>query len=129
LQSVQPFHVYVKDMIKKLKTEEKLYDLPLLLGKDITGRTIIKDLAEIPHLLIAGATGTGKSVGVNSIITGLLYTKTPDEVKLIMVDPKMVELSPYNGLPHLLNPVITDMELVSNALQWCIDEMNKRIQE
>lgn len=121
-----PNYVYAKDMVKKLKSEENLYELPLLLGKDITGRTIIKDLSKIPHLLIAGATGTGKSVGVNSIITGLLYTKSPDEVKMIMVDPKMVELSLYNGLPHLLNPVITDMELVSNALQWCIEEMNKR---
>ena len=121
-----PNYVYAKDMVQKLKNEENLYELPLLLGKDITGRSIIKDLAKIPHLLVAGATGTGKSVGVNSIITGLLYTKTPDEVKLIMVDPKMVELSLYNGLPHLLNPVITDMELVSNALQWCIEEMNKR---
>jgi S-DNA-T family DNA segregation ATPase FtsK/SpoIIIE len=121
-----PNYVYARDMVKKLKSEEDLYDLPLLLGKDITGRTIIKDLAKIPHLLIAGATGTGKSVGVNSIITGLLYTKSPDDVKFIMVDPKMVELSLYNGLPHLLNPVITDMELVSNALQWCIEEMNKR---
>jgi S-DNA-T family DNA segregation ATPase FtsK/SpoIIIE len=121
-----PNYVYAKDMVKKLKSEENLYELPLLLGKDITGRTVIKDLTDIPHLLVAGATGTGKSVGVNSIITGLLYTKTPDEVKLILVDPKMVELSLYNGLPHLLNPVITDMELVSNALQWCIQEMNKR---
>lgn len=121
-----PNYVYVKDMIKKLKKEEELYQLPLLLGKDITGRSIIKDLADIPHLLVAGATGTGKSVGVNSIITGLLYTKSPDDVKFIMVDPKMVELSLYNGLPHLLHPVITDMELVSNALEWCIQEMNKR---
>ncbi|MDD3474769.1 MAG: DNA translocase FtsK 4TM domain-containing protein [Candidatus Dojkabacteria bacterium] len=121
-----PNYVYAKDMVQKLKNEENLYELPLLLGKDITGRSIIKDLAKIPHLLVAGATGTGKSVGVNSIITGLLYTKTPDEVKFLMVDPKMVELSLYNGLPHLLNPVITDMELVSNALQWCIEEMNKR---
>ncbi|MCD4811068.1 DNA translocase FtsK [bacterium] len=121
-----PNYVYVKDMVKKLKSEEKLYELPLLLGKDITGRTVIKDLTKIPHLLVAGATGTGKSVGVNSIITGLLYTKTPDDVKFIMIDPKMVELSLYNGLPHLLNPVITDMELVGNALQWCIEEMNKR---
>lgn len=121
-----PNYVYARDMVKKLKSEEDLYELPLLLGKDITGRSIIKDLAKIPHLLIAGATGTGKSVGVNSIITGLLYTKSPDDVRLIMIDPKMVELSLYNGLPHLLNPVITDMELVSNALQWCIEEMNKR---
>ncbi|MCD4756039.1 DNA translocase FtsK [bacterium] len=121
-----PNYVYIKDMVKKLKSEEDLYELPLLLGKDITGRTVIKDLTKIPHLLVAGATGTGKSVGVNSIITGFLYTKTPDEVKFIMIDPKMVELSLYNGLPHLLNPVITDMELVGNALQWCIEEMNRR---
>jgi DNA segregation ATPase FtsK/SpoIIIE, S-DNA-T family len=121
-----PNYVYAKDMVKKLRTEEDLYELPLLLGKDITGRSIIKDLAKIPHLLIAGATGTGKSVGVNSILTGLLYTKSPDDVKFILIDPKMVELSLYNGLPHLLNPVITDMELVSNALQWCIEEMNRR---
>jgi S-DNA-T family DNA segregation ATPase FtsK/SpoIIIE len=121
-----PNYVYIKDMVSKLKSEESLYELPLILGKDITGRSVIKDLAKIPHLLVAGATGTGKSVGVNSIITGLLYTKSPDEVKFIMVDPKMVELSLYNGIPHLLNPVITDMELVSNALQWCIEEMNRR---
>lgn len=121
-----PNYVYIKDMVKKLEKEKNLYELPMLLGKDITGRSVIKDLAQIPHLLVAGATGTGKSVGVNSIITGLLYTKTPDELKFIMVDPKMVELSLYNGLPHLLNPVITDMELVGNALQWCIEEMNKR---
>ena len=121
-----PNLVFIKDMIEKLKTEEDLYELPLVLGKDITGRTVIKDLADIPHLLVAGATNSGKSVGINSILTGLLYTKTPDELKLIMVDPKMVELSPYNGIPHLYNPVITDMELVGNALQWSIEEMHKR---
>jgi len=121
-----PNYVYVRDMIKKLKKEESLYELPLILGKDISGRSVIKDLAKIPHLLVAGATGSGKSVGVNSIISGLLYTKSPDDVKFILIDPKMVELSLYNGLPHLLNPVITDMELVSNALQWCIQEMNTR---
>jgi S-DNA-T family DNA segregation ATPase FtsK/SpoIIIE len=121
-----PNYVYVRDMIKKLKKEKDLYELPLILGKDISGRSVIKDLAKIPHLLVAGATGSGKSVGVNSIISGLLYTKSPDDVKFILIDPKMVELSLYNGLPHLLNPVITDMELVGNALQWCIEEMNKR---
>jgi S-DNA-T family DNA segregation ATPase FtsK/SpoIIIE len=121
-----PNYVYVRDIIKKLKSEENLYELPMILGKDITGRAVIKDLAEIPHLLVAGTTGSGKSVGVNSIISGLLYTKSPDEVRFILIDPKMVELSLYNGLPHLLNPVITDMELVANALQWCIEEMNKR---
>jgi S-DNA-T family DNA segregation ATPase FtsK/SpoIIIE len=121
-----PNYVYVRDMIKKLKKEKDLYELPLILGRDISGRSVIKDLAKIPHLLVAGATGSGKSVGVNSIISGLLYTKSPDDVKFILIDPKMVELSLYNGLPHLLNPVITDMELVGNALQWSIEEMNKR---
>lgn len=121
-----PNYVYVRDMIKKLQKEKDLYELPLILGKDISGRSVIKDLAKIPHLLVAGATGSGKSVGVNSIISGLLYTKSPDDVKFILIDPKMVELSLYNGLPHLLNPVITDMELVANALQWSIEEMNKR---
>jgi S-DNA-T family DNA segregation ATPase FtsK/SpoIIIE len=121
-----PNYVFVRDMIKKLKKDKELYELPLILGKDITARTVIRDLAKIPHLLVAGTTGSGKSVGVNSIISGILYTKDPDQVRFILIDPKMVELSPYNGLPHLLYPVITDMELVGNALDWCIKEMNTR---
>jgi S-DNA-T family DNA segregation ATPase FtsK/SpoIIIE len=125
-----PNYVYIRDMIKKLKPEADRYELPLILGKDITGKTVIRDLSKIPHLLVAGATGTGKSVGINSIITGLLMTKTPDEVKFIMIDPKMgVEMAAYNGIPHLLNPVITDMELVVNALQWTIDEMMRRYRQ
>ncbi|HOV29973.1 MAG TPA: DNA translocase FtsK 4TM domain-containing protein [Candidatus Dojkabacteria bacterium] len=126
-----PNFVYTKDMIKKLRQEMKQdpdkYELPLILGKDITGKTIIKDLAKIPHLLVAGATGTGKSVAINSLLAGLLMTKTPDEVKFIMVDPKMgVEMAVYNGIPHLLNPVITDVNLTANALDWVISEMMKR---
>ncbi|HOV34404.1 MAG TPA: DNA translocase FtsK 4TM domain-containing protein [Candidatus Dojkabacteria bacterium] len=126
-----PNFVYTKDMVKKLRQEMKQdpnkYELPLILGKDITGKTIIKDLAKIPHLLVAGATGTGKSVAINSLLAGLLMTKTPDEVKFIMVDPKMgVEMGIYNGIPHLLNPVITDVSLTSNAFDWVIDEMMRR---
>jgi S-DNA-T family DNA segregation ATPase FtsK/SpoIIIE len=110
-----------------LKTDMDKYELPMILGKDITGKVIINDLVDIPHLLIAGATGTGKSVGMNSILAGLLLTKTPDEVRFIMVDPKMgIELAPYDGITHLLNPVIKDMELVVNALQWVIEEMRRR---
>jgi DNA segregation ATPase FtsK/SpoIIIE, S-DNA-T family len=121
-----PNFVYIKDMARKLISEADKYELPLILGKDIAGKTEIKDLVNIPHLLIAGATGTGKSVGLNSILTGILLTKTPDEVKFVMIDPKMVELTPYTGIPHLLTPVITDMELVVNALNWTIDEMMRR---
>ena len=125
-----PNFVYIKDMITRLRNEPDKYELPLILGKDISGKTIIRDLGKIPHLLVAGATGTGKSVAINSLISGLLMTKTPDEVKFIMIDPKMgVEMAAYNGIPHLLNPVITDMELVVNALQWTITEMFKRYRQ
>ncbi len=125
-----PNYVYTREMVKKLRKEAGKYELPLILGKDITGKTIIRDLNKIPHLLVAGATGTGKSVAINSLITGLLMTKTPDEVKFIMIDPKMgVEMAAYNGIPHLLNPVITDTELVVNALQWTIDEMMRRYRQ
>ncbi|MDD4382441.1 MAG: DNA translocase FtsK [Candidatus Dojkabacteria bacterium] len=125
-----PNFVYIKDMIKRLRHEVskgKNYELPLILGKDIAGKTAIGDLSKIPHLLVAGATGTGKSVAINSLISGILMSKTPDEVKFIMIDPKMgVEMAAYNGIPHLLYPVITDKELVVNALQWTIGEMMKR---
>lgn len=122
-----PNFVYTRDMVKKLNQEVDKYELPLILGKDITGKTVIKDLGKIPHLLVAGATGTGKSVAINSILAGLLMTKTPDEVKFIMVDPKMgVEMGLYNGIPHLLTPVVTDVSLVTNALEWVIGEMMRR---
>ena len=122
-----PNFVYTREMVKKLRQEADRYELPLILGKDITGKTTIKDLGKIPHLLVAGATGTGKSVAINSLLAGLLMTKTPDEVKFIMVDPKMgVEMGMYNGIPHLLTPVITDVALVTNALEWVIGEMMKR---
>ena len=98
------------------------------LGKEISGKPLIADLAKMPHLLIAGATGAGKSVCVNTIITSLLYKSSPEEVKLLLIDPKVVELAHYNGIPHLLSPVVTDPKKASNALNWAVNEMNKRYQ-
>lgn len=121
-----PNFVYAKEVINKLKQETDKYELPLVLGKDVSGKVIIHDLAKLPHLLVAGATGTGKSVGINSILLGLLMTKSPDELRLILVDPKTVEMMPYDGIPHLLTPVITDMDLVVNSLQWATEEMSRR---
>ncbi len=100
--------------------------LPLLFGKDVSGKVIIKDLAKMPHILIAGATGTGKSVCVNAFLCGMLMKHTPDYLKFILVDPKMVELPPYNGIPHLLTPVITEIDKVVYALEWLVDEMQTR---
>ena len=100
--------------------------LTIALGKDITGKPIVTDLGRAPHMLVAGTTGSGKSVGVNAMILSLLYKATPDEVRFIMVDPKMLELSVYDGIPHLLAPVVTDMKLAANALNWCVAEMEKR---
>lgn len=121
-----PNYVYMKEMAKKLLSEADKYELPLILGRDIAGKPEIRDLVNMPHLLVAGMTRSGKSIGINSILGGLLLTKTPDELRLILVDPKMVEMEAYNGIPHLLTPVINDMELVVNALQWAITEMMKR---
>ncbi len=100
--------------------------LTLCLGQDITGAPVVMDLAKAPHLLVAGTTGSGKSVGVNAMIASVLYKATPDEVRFIMIDPKMLELSVYNDIPHLLAPVVTDMKLAANALNWCVGEMDKR---
>jgi S-DNA-T family DNA segregation ATPase FtsK/SpoIIIE len=102
------------------------FHLPVPLGKNIHGDAVIADIQKMPHLLIAGATGSGKSVLTNTFITSLIMRKTPDEVNLILVDPKQVELMDYNGIPHLLTPVITDMEKVVNALKWSVSEMEKR---
>ena len=100
--------------------------LAMALGKDITGNPVVIDLARAPHLLVAGTTGSGKSVGVNAMILSLLYRAAPDEVRFIMIDPKMLELSVYDGIPHLLAPVVTDMKLAANALNWCVGEMERR---
>ncbi|MDY0071568.1 MAG: DNA translocase FtsK 4TM domain-containing protein [Thauera sp.] len=100
--------------------------LTVVLGKDIGGQPVVADLAKMPHLLVAGTTGSGKSVGINAMILSLLYKSTPEQVRLIMVDPKMLELSIYEGIPHLLAPVVTDMKHAANALNWCVAEMDKR---
>jgi len=100
--------------------------LPLALGHDISGQPVVTDLAKMPHLLVAGTTGSGKSVGVNSMILSLLFHANPDELRMIMVDPKMLELSIYEGIPHLLAPVVTDMKEAANGLRWCVAEMERR---
>ena len=109
------------DLFRKSKSP-----LSMVLGKTIAGKPAIADLARMPHLLIAGTTGSGKSVGVNAMLISLLYKSTPEEVKLIMIDPKMLELSIYEGIPHLLTPVVTDMKDASNALRWAVGEMERR---
>ncbi|MFS0753876.1 DNA translocase FtsK [Noviherbaspirillum sp. 1P10PC] len=100
--------------------------LTIALGKDITGRPVVTDLARAPHMLVAGTTGSGKSVAINAMILSLLYKATPEDVRLIMIDPKMLELSVYDGIAHLLAPVVTDMKLAANALSWCVGEMDRR---
>jgi len=100
--------------------------LVLAMGKDITGNPVVTDLARAPHLLVAGTTGSGKSVAVNAMILSMLYKATPEDVRLIMIDPKMLELSVYEGIPHLLAPVVTDMKQAAHALNWCVGEMEKR---
>ena len=100
--------------------------LPMALGKDIAGAPTVVDLAKMPHLLVAGTTGSGKSVGVNAMLLSLLYHGSADKIRLILIDPKMLELSIYEGIPHLLTPVVTDMKLAANALHWCVGEMERR---
>lgn len=100
--------------------------LTLALGKDVTGRCVSYDLKSAPHLLVAGTTGSGKSVGVNAMILSILFKATPEQVRFIMIDPKMLELNVYNGIPHLLAPVVTDMSIAPNALAWCVNEMDRR---
>ncbi|MBL7197263.1 MAG: DNA translocase FtsK [Candidatus Omnitrophica bacterium] len=120
--------VYLTEVLGSQEFQKKKSKLSLALGKDIVGKPIIADLGEMPHLLIAGTTGSGKTVCVNSIITSMLFNVTPSEIKFLMVDPKMVELAPFNGLPHLLCPVVTESKKVSSALNWVVKEMNERYQ-
>ena len=118
--------VYAKEILGRDEFRNSKSKLTLALGKDIAGNPVITDLAQMPHLLIAGTTGSGKTVCVNSIIMSMLFSATPEEIKFVMVDPKMVELAPFNGLPHLLSPVITDAKKASVAFNWVVGEMQTR---
>ncbi len=118
--------VRLKEGLSSQAYEELNSPLALALGKDIGGQPIVADLSKMPHLLIAGTTGSGKSVCINALILSLVYKSTPEQVRLIMVDPKMLELAMYEGIPHLLAPVVTDMKQAANALKWCIAEMERR---
>ncbi len=118
--------VCLREILESSVFNEKKSGLNFALGKDISGNPIVSDLTEMPHLLIAGATGSGKSVCVNALITSLLFSKRPDEVKFLMIDPKVVELNQYNGIPHLIMPVVTDPQKSAAALNWIVREMNER---
>ena len=118
--------VFLREVLDSKEFTSSSKNLAFALGKDITGKCIVGDLSKMPHMLIAGATGSGKSVCINSLIISLLYKYSPEEVKLLMVDPKVVELSIYNGIPHLLIPVVTDPKKAAGALNWAVNEMNKR---
>ena len=120
--------VTLGEIIKSRSYEEVSSPLTLALGKDIGGDPMVADLAKMPHLLIAGTTGSGKSVGINAMVLSLLYKSTAEHVRLIMIDPKMLELSVYEGIPHLLAPVVTDMKQAANALRWSVAEMERRYQ-
>ncbi len=120
--------VTLGEIIKSKPYDELASPLALALGKDIGGVPVVADLARMPHLLIAGTTGSGKSVGINAMVLSLIYKATPEHVRMIMIDPKMLELSVYEGIPHLLSPVVTDMKQAANALRWCVAEMERRYQ-
>ncbi len=118
--------VRLSEIISSRAYQDMASPLTLTLGKDIGGQPMVVDLAKMPHLLVAGTTGSGKSVGINAMILSMIYKSEPEKVRLIMVDPKMLELSIYEGIPHLLAPVVTDMRQAANALNWCVGEMEKR---
>ena len=118
--------VSLRDIMDSQRYAQSRSPLSLVLGKDISGNTIVVDLAKMPHLLVAGTTGSGKSVSLNAMLLSMLFKATPEQLRLILIDPKMLELSIYDGIPHLLTPVITDMKDAANALRWCVAEMDKR---
>lgn len=126
IPNIKKHLVPFKDIVTSADFQEINSKIPICLGKDIVGNPVVVALDSMPHLLIAGATGTGKSVGLNAMITSILYKATPDEVRFIMIDPKRIELSFYNDIPHLLTPVITDMNKANTALQWLVREMDRR---
>lgn len=118
--------VSLRDILESQRYTQSRSPLSLVLGKDISGQAVVVDLAKMPHLLVAGTTGSGKSVGLNAMLLSMLYKAQPEDLRFILIDPKMLELSVYDGIPHLLTPVITDMKDAANALRWCVAEMDKR---
>jgi S-DNA-T family DNA segregation ATPase FtsK/SpoIIIE len=120
--------VRLKELLDSCRADIESKGLPMFVGKDASGKPLVIDMCKMPHLLIAGRTGTGKSVCLNSLILSLLMTRSPDQVKMLMIDPKMVELSPYSRIPHLMHPVITDMKKAEAVLGWAVDKMEERYQ-
>jgi S-DNA-T family DNA segregation ATPase FtsK/SpoIIIE len=118
--------VRLREVIEETQAKSRTMKIPIFLGKDVAGNPMVVDMASLPHLLIAGRTGTGKSVCLNSIIVSMLMTRRPDEVRMLMIDPKMVELTPYKSLPHLMHPVVTDMKKAEAILAWAVDKMEER---
>jgi S-DNA-T family DNA segregation ATPase FtsK/SpoIIIE len=118
--------IYLSELLRSREYDKSPSPLTLALGKDIAGRPTVADLARMPHLLVAGTTGSGKSVAVNAMVLSLLYKASPQDVRMLMIDPKMLELSVYQGIPHLLAPVVTDMKEAANGLRWCVAEMERR---
>ncbi len=124
--NIQSTLVYIKEVVASKEFQESESKLTIALGKDIAGMPVVADLDNMPHLLIAGTTGSGKTVCVNAVVLSLLMKSTPDELKFVMIDPKMVELAPFNGLPHLLCPVVTESKKAANVLNWVVNEMERR---
>ncbi len=120
--------VNLRDLIEDGRFQTMNAPLPVVLGRDIQGHPVYADLASMPHVIVAGATGAGKSVGLNVMLTSLLYRRSPEELRLLMIDPKVVELAPFDRIPHMLLPVVTDMKQAANALKWAVDEMERRYQ-
>ncbi|HZU83621.1 MAG TPA: DNA translocase FtsK, partial [Polyangiaceae bacterium] len=120
--------VVLRDLIEDRRFQALAVPLPVVLGRDILGNPVYADLASMPHVIVAGATGAGKSVGLNVMLLSLLYRRSPEELRLLMIDPKVVELAPFDRIPHMLLPVVTDMKQAANALKWAVDEMERRYQ-
>ena len=120
--------VNLRDLVDDRRFQELDVPLPVVLGRDILGNPVYADLSSMPHVIVAGATGAGKSVGLNVMLTSLLYRRTPEELRLLMIDPKVVELAPFDRIPHMLLPVVTDMKQAALALKWAVDEMERRYQ-
>ena len=120
--------VVLRDLVEDRRFQSLAVPLPIVLGRDILGNPMYADLASMPHVIVAGATGAGKSVGLNVMLLSLLYRRSPEELRLLMIDPKVVELAPFDRIPHMLLPVVTDMKQAANALKWAVDEMERRYQ-